>query len=62
MEDFGVVLYNEVASKSEIQLNFYAVSNYCIDEFNGFLITKKVTSNYKMWAWINVYYIFLIID
>lgn len=41
MEDFGVVLYNEIASKSEIQLNFYAVSNYCIDEFNDFLITKK---------------------
>ncbi|MFV8327924.1 hypothetical protein [Flavobacterium sp. ZS1P14] len=41
IEDFGVVIYNEVSSNSEIHFNLYSISNYCIDEFNEFLINKN---------------------
>lgn len=41
MEDFGVIITNEISSNSEIKLNLYSISNYCIDEFNEFLINKN---------------------
>lgn len=41
IEDFGVVIYNEISNNPEIQFNLYSISNYCIDEFNEFLINKN---------------------
>lgn len=41
IEDFGVIIYNEISKNPEIQLNLYSISNYCIDEFNEFLINKN---------------------
>lgn len=41
IEDFGVTLYNEIADKPEFHFGYYAISNYCIDEFNEFLITQN---------------------
>jgi len=41
IEDFGVIIYNEISNKSELQFNLYSISNYCIDEFNEFLINKN---------------------
>lgn len=41
IEDFGVIIYNEISNNSEFQFKLYSISNYCIDEFNEFLITKK---------------------
>lgn len=41
IEDFGVIIYNEISNNSEIQFDLYSISNYCIDEFNEFLINKN---------------------
>ncbi|WP_290806604.1 hypothetical protein [Flavobacterium sp.] len=41
IEDFGVIIHNEIFNNSEIQFNLYSISNYCIDEFNEFLINKN---------------------
>ena len=41
MEDFGTILYNEMSHKPEFHFALYAISNYCIDEFNEFLITQN---------------------
>ena len=41
IEDFGVTLYNEISNKPEFHFGLYAISNYCIDEFNEFLITQN---------------------
>jgi hypothetical protein len=41
IEDFGVIISNEISNNPEIQFNLYSISNYCIDEFNEFLINKN---------------------
>lgn len=41
IEDFGVIISNEISNNPEIQFNLYAISNYCVDEFNEFLINKN---------------------
>ncbi len=40
METLGVTLYNEIQKNPDFTLDYYSISNYCIDEFNLFLITK----------------------
>lgn len=41
IEDVGVILYNEMSNKPQFHFGLYSISNYCIDEFNEFLITKN---------------------
>lgn len=40
MENLGVILYNEIYQNQDFEFNFYSLTNYCIDEFNEFLIKK----------------------
>lgn len=41
METLGVILYNEIHQNPGFTFNYYSISNYCIDEFNLFLLTKN---------------------
>lgn len=41
MEDLGVILFNEIYQNQDFEFNLYSLTNYCIDEFNEFLINKN---------------------
>lgn len=41
MEILGEVIYLEVCNNKNYRLGLYAISNYCIDELNDFLILKN---------------------
>lgn len=41
METLGVILYNEMYQNEDFKFDYYSISNYCIDDFNLFLLTKN---------------------
>ncbi len=41
METLGIILYNEIYKNPSFTFDYYSISNYCIDEFNLFLLTKN---------------------
>jgi len=41
LETLGVIIYNEINKNEDFKFDLYSISNYCIDDFNLFLLTKK---------------------
>ena len=42
LEEFGEAMLIEIFEKDKIIWNYYAISNYCIDEFNDFMLNQRM--------------------